>query len=114
MSTTSISFILEIVSAVVLSIGSFLVGKFQQKLQHIRADDEERKRKDQELRELVEKNTIISCRQAIYSEVFDVDEKIDAYQTYRSLGGNHRTKAEMDRLVGMDIDAYIEHHCRKD
>ncbi len=53
---------------------------------------------------------LMTARTVIYSDKFDVDEKIEAYRLYKSKGGNHRTKAYMSNLVGQDIDEYIINH----
>ena len=50
------------------------------------------------------------CRLAIYDDHFSVDEKVDAYRTYRAHGGNHQTKKYMDDLLGEDADAYLARH----
>jgi len=58
----------------------------------------------------IDQVALMTCRMVIYSDSFDVDEKIDAYLLYRSKGGNHRTKEVMSDSVGMDIDEYIINH----
>jgi hypothetical protein len=50
------------------------------------------------------------CRLAIYDDHFSIDEKVDAYRTYRAHGGNHQTKKYMDNLLGEDADAYLARH----
>ena len=58
----------------------------------------------------IDQVAIMTARQCIYSEHFDIDEKVDAYILYKSKGANHRTKQVMSDLVGMDIDEYILNH----
>lgn len=58
----------------------------------------------------IDQVALMTARQCIYSERFDIDEKVDAYILYKSKGGNHRTKTVMSELVGMDIDEYILNH----
>lgn len=55
-------------------------------------------------------NTLMLCRLCIYDEHFSVDEKIEAYRTYRANGGNSQTKHYMDELLGQDADAYLAVH----
>lgn len=63
------------------------------------------------MREMQIMNLKMTCRMAIYDEHFTTDEKIDAYIVYRDkCHGNHQTKKYMDKLVGCDIDEYIEKH----
>lgn len=58
----------------------------------------------------IDQIAIMTCRQVIYSEHFDIDEKIEAYLLYKSKNANHRTKAYMSELVGKDIDEYLIDH----
>ena len=67
-----------------------------------------------ENREIQRQTLMMICRIAIYDEHFTVDEKLDAYEIYRSHGGNHQTKQFMDAQVGCDVDEYIERHRKKD
>lgn len=60
--------------------------------------------------ETIDQIAIMTCRQVIYSDHFDIDEKIEAYLLYKSKGANHRTKQVMSELVGKDIDEYIIDH----
>ena len=67
-----------------------------------------------ENREIQRQTLMMICRIAIYDEHFTVDEKLDAYEIYRSHGGNQQTKQFMDAQVGCDVDEYIERHRKKD
>ena len=75
-----------------------------------RVRDEEERQIMAGVRDLLEQNTIMTCRMAIYNDHFSIDEKLSAYITYRSQGQNHRTKKYMDEQVGGDVDEYIERH----
>lgn len=61
-------------------------------------------------KEMQEFTLLTVCRLAIYDEHFSVDEKVDAYRTYRKHGGNHQTKRYMTELLGEDADAYLDSH----
>lgn len=54
--------------------------------------------------------TLMVCRMSIYNDHFSIDEKVDAYRTYREYGGNSKTKHYMDDLLGEDADDYLAHH----
>lgn len=58
----------------------------------------------------IDELTIMVCRLVIYNDKFSVDEKVDAYRTYRGRGGNSKTKHYMDELLGEDADDYLAHH----
>ena len=103
-------FILSLViSSVVTTICGAVIGYLISKIRttisnHNEAMDAiEKNRKDNEQIQL------ITLRMAVYDDHFDVDEKLEAYELYRDRGGNHKTKTYMDKLVGMDVDAYLEH-----
>ena len=96
------SLVSAIVGAVVASLITVLKSSVKSR--------EEARREYEDMRKLVVGNSLTTCRIAIYDEHFSVDEKIEAYELYKSLGGNHRTKTYMDKLVGMDIDEYLETH----
>lgn len=70
-----------------------------------------RLRKHRDRDETLRKVALMTCRSVIYQPtIYDVDERVDAYLLYRSLGGNHRTKAELSKQIGEDVDVYIERH----
>ena len=70
-----------------------------------------RVRKHHEKDDTLRKVALMTCRSVIYQpEIYDVDERVDAYLLYRKLGGNHRTKSELSRQLGEDVDVYIERH----
>ena len=75
-----------------------------------RVRDEEERQIMADVRDLLEQNTIMTCRMAVYNDHFSIDEKLSAYITYRSRGQNHHTKTYMDEQVGCDVDEYIERH----
>ena len=82
---------------------SAAVGYLAATIKRMRADAEEGK-------EMQEFTLLTVCRLAIYDDHFSVDEKVDAYRTYRAHGGNHQTKKYMDNLLGEDADAYLARH----
>lgn len=70
-----------------------------------------RVRKHRDRDETLRKVALMTCRSVIYQpEIYDVDERVDAYLLYRSLGGNHRTKSALSKQIGEDVDVYIERH----
>ena len=82
---------------------SAIVGYLAGKLRTAKAERAEDK-------EVTEFTLLTVCRLAIYDEHFSVDEKVDAYRTYKKHGGNHQTKKYMDKLLGEDADAYLARH----
>ena len=101
------------ITALVSSIVGALVGALVSKLKTAAVAVDDAKRERAELKEIMEQNVIMTCRMAIYDSHFSVDEKLDAYVIYKNNGGNHTTKQYMDKLVGCDVDEYLERH-RKD
>ena len=97
-------------SALISSIIGALVGAVVSKLQMVRKASDEAKHEAAELKKLMQQNILMTCRLAIYDSHFSIDEKLDAYQVYRSNGGNHQTKTYMDNLVGSDVDEYLDRH----
>lgn len=61
-------------------------------------------------RRTLDELTLMVCRLVIYNDKFSIDEKVDAYRTYREHGGNSKTKHYMDRQLGEDADGYLERH----
>lgn len=102
--------ITTIITALISSLVGALVGALVSKLKTAAAAVDDAKRERAELKEIMEQNIIMTCRMAIYDNHFTVDEKLDAYEIYRSYGGNHQTKKYMDNLVGCDVDEYLEKH----
>jgi len=97
-----------IITALISSIVGALVGALVSKIKTTTQDA-------QEMREMQRQNLTMTCRMAIYDDHFSVDEKLDAYVIYRdTCKGNHQTKRYMDKLVGCDVDDYIEKHRKKD
>lgn len=100
-------FITTIITALISSLVGAIVGALVSKLNDAKSERAE-------LKHIMEQNIIMTCRMAIYDNHFSVDEKLDAYEIYRSHGGNHQTKHFMDAQVGCDVDEYIERHRKKD
>ena len=64
-----------------------------------------------EMKEMLRQNMLMTCRLTIYDDHFSVDEKLEAYVSYRDMcHGNHQTKRYMDDLVGDDVDEYLLKH----
>lgn len=103
-------FVATIITALISSVVGAIVGALVSKLKTAAAAVDDAKRERAELKEIMEQNIIMTCRMAIYDNHFTVDEKLDAYEIYRSYGGNHQTKKYMDNLVGCDVDEYLEKH----
>lgn len=100
-------FITTIITALISSLVGALVGALVSKAKTTKKAIETE-------REVNLLTLTMVCRLAIYSDKFSVDEKIEAYIVYRDIcHENHQTKTYMDKLVGMDVDEYIERH-RKD
>ena len=90
-----------------------LVGALVSKLKTAKSAVNDAKSERAELKHIMEQNVVMTCRMVIYDSHFSIDEKLDAYVIYKDYGGNHTTKTYMDKLVGMDVDEYLERH-RKD
>lgn len=65
------------------------------------------------IRKDINKMALMNYRMAVYDEHFSTDEKLEAYELYRSKGGNHQTKEYMDKLLGEDVDDYLARHPNK-
>jgi hypothetical protein len=102
--------ILTIITTTCSAIVSAIVGAAIARVKTSRRAHAERAAESAKLERIVKENALLCCRMAIYDEHFDIDEKIETYKLYRSLGGNHQTKTYMTNLVGMDIDQYLELH----
>ncbi|MBQ3339449.1 MAG: hypothetical protein IJG82_07690 [Atopobiaceae bacterium] len=98
------------ITALVSSLVGALVGALVSKVKTVRIQAEEAEAEAEELKSMIAQNTVLTCRMAIYDEHFSVDEKLEAYKIYRDRGGNHQTKKYMDKLVGGDVDEYLEKH----
>ena len=102
------------ITALISSVVGALVGALVSKIKTVRKASDDARKSNDELKAIMEQNIIMTCRMAIYDNHFSVDEKLDAYEIYRSHGGNHQTKQFMDAQVGCDVDEYIERHRKKD
>lgn len=98
----------SLISALVAAVVSAVVMK----VRVVRKASADAKQESEELKKLIVQNTLMTCRLVIYSDKFSIDEKLEAYVVYRDNGGNHQTKTYMDGLVGMDVDEYLEKHCK--
>lgn len=97
------SVILSVLSALIVALVTWLAQEVRSKTEDTLAYRRER--------EGVERTRdMIIFRMAVYDEHFSVEEKLEAYQLYRSVGGNHKTKAYMDSLLGEDVDVYLKRH----
>ena len=103
-------YITTIITAFISSLVGALVGALVSKLKTAKNAVNDAKNERAELKSIMEKNIVMTCRMAIYDEHFSVDEKLDAYVIYREYGGNHQSKKYMDELVGCDVDEYLERH----
>ena len=101
---------MSVITALVSSVIAAIVSAVVMKIKMVRKATDDAKRDSAELRELILQNTKMTCRLAIYDEHFSIDEKLSAYEIYRSHGWNHQTKTYMDDLVGCDVDEYLERH----
>lgn len=100
----------SVITALVSSVIAAVVSAVVVKIKMIRKATDDAKKESHELKELILQNTKMTCRLAIYDEHFSIDEKLSAYEIYRSHGWNHQTKTYMDELVGGDVDEYLERH----
>lgn len=97
------NFILGILSALIVALITALCTRIA-KLTH------EQRQHDQAEKKMMDAMAVMVFRMAVYDEHFALSEKLEAYVLYRSLGGNHKTKAYMDHVLGEDVDIYLEHH----
>ena len=102
------------ITALISSAVGALVGALVSKMKTAAKAVNDAKSERAELKSIMEQNIVMTCRMAIYDNHFSIDEKLDAYEIYRSYGGNHQTKQFMDNIVGCDVDEYIERHRKKD
>lgn len=98
-----------VVSSVVTTICGAIIGYLISRIKTGISNHNEAMEAIEKNRKYSEQIQLITLRMAIYDEHFDIDEKLEAYELYSVRGGNHRTKKYMDDLVGMDVDAYLEH-----
>ena len=101
---------MSVITALVSSVIAAIVSAVVMKIKMVRKATDDAKRESAELRELILQNTKMTCRLAIYDEHFSIDEKLSAYELYRSHGWNHQTKTYMDEVVGGDVDEYLTRH----
>lgn len=102
---------LSIVTALVSSVIAAIVSAVVMKIKIVRKATADAKKSNEELKELVLQNTKMTCRMVIYDDHFSLDEKLEAYVIYRdTCHANHQTKRYMDRLLGCDVDEYLEKH----
>ena len=101
---------MSVVTALISSVIAAIVSAVVMKIKMVRKATDDAKRDSAELRELILQNTKMTCRLAIYDEHFSIDEKLSAYEIYRSHGWNHQTKTYMDEVVGGDVDEYLTRH----
>lgn len=97
------NFILGILSALIVALITALATKLARLTREQREHDRREKRQ-------LDSMALMVFRMAVYDEHFDLGEKLEAYVLYREHGGNHQTKAYMDRLLGEDVDEYLERH----
>lgn len=108
--TTAIT---ALISSTIGAIVAAIVSKIKitkRKAEQAKEQAEQAKKDAEDLKLMITQNTIMTCRIAIYDEHFSTDEKLEAYKIYRDRGGNHQTKTYMDKLVGGDVDEYLEKH----
>lgn len=106
-------FVTTIITALISSLVGAVVGALVSKMKTAAKAVNDAKTERAELKNIMEQNIVMTCRMAIYDNHFSIDEKLDAYEIYRSYGGNHQTKQFMDKQVGCDVDEYIERHRKK-
>ena len=99
-----------IITAFISSLVGAIVGALVSKIKTAKKQGEEAKKEADDLKLMLTQCVLMTCRLVIYSDKFDVDEKLDAYAIYRDRGGNHQTKKYMDNLVGGDVDGYLTNH----
>ena len=103
-------FVATIITALISSVVGAVVGAVVSKVKTVRKAADDARKSNDELKQIMEQNIIMTCRLAIYDNHFSIDEKLDAYEIYRSYGGNYQTKQFMDKQVGCDVDEYLEKH----
>ena len=103
-------FIMSVFTALISSVIAAVVSAVVTKIKMVRKATDDAKKESRELKEIILQNTKMTCRLAIYDEHFSIDEKLSAYEIYRSHGWNHQTKTYMDEQVGGDVDEYLERH----
>ena len=101
---------MSVITALVSSVIAAIVSAVVMKIKMVRKATDDAKKESNELKELILQNTKMTCRLAIYDEHFSIDEKLSAYEIYRSHGWNHQTKTYMDEVVGGDVDEYLDRH----
>lgn len=102
--------LMSVITALVSSVIAAIVSAVVMKIKMVRKATDDAKKESNELKELILQNTKMTCRLAIYDEHFSIDEKLSAYEIYRSHGWNHQTKTYMDEVVGGDVDEYLDRH----
>ena len=102
--------LVEILTSTISAVIGALVGAIVSKVKTVRERGERERRDADDLKLMMMQNTMMTCRLAIYSDKFSVDEKLEAYAIYSGHGWNHQTKTYMDGLVGGDADEYVERH----
>jgi hypothetical protein len=100
----------SVITALISSVIAAIVSAVVMKIKMVRKATDDARKNNAELKKLILDNTKMTCRLAIYDEHFSIDEKLGAYEIYRSHGWNHQTKKYMDELVGEDVDEYLERH----
>ena len=95
---------------VLTAILGAVVGWLTGKIKSIKAKKSELIESNKRLAADIDELTLMVCRLTIYNERFSIEEKLEAYSIYRSKGGNHYAKREMDKLLGEDVDDYLERH----
>lgn len=104
---------MSVITALISSIIAAVVSAVVMKVKVVRKAADDAKKSNEELKDLILQNTKMTCRMTIYDSHFSTDEKLEAYVIYRDkCHGNHQTKKYMDDLVGMDVDEYLEKHCK--
>ena len=106
--------ILTAITALISSLIGAFVGALVSKIKTVRKASDDAKKERAELKGIMQQNIVMTCRLAIYDEHFSVDEKLEAYEIYKAQGENHTTKQYMDKLLGCDVDDYLERHRKKD
>lgn len=101
------------VVAVIAMLGIYITSTWQHRKERDQLEKERAERMESTLAKLdstIKDQAITTYRIAIYDSHFSVDEKLEAYSKYKALGGNHKTKAYMDELIGEDVDGYLDKH----
>lgn len=97
------NFLLGILSALIVALMTAMGARIAKLAREQREHD--RREKSQ-----LDAMALMVFRMAVYDDHFALSEKLEAYVLYREHGGNHETKAYMDRLIGEDVDDYLERH----